>query len=680
MKHKLLTLILLLFSVSAFSSRTVISLDRGWQFTPSWQVHKLVEGEVVNLPHTYNLDALAGLPNYFRGMVSYLRSFDIPKEWQDSRRVYLRFGGANQTADVYVNSKHVGTHKGGYTAFGFDVTSWLNFGSSNTVWVRLSNALDLDVMPLVGDLNHYGGLYRSVELISVPKMHISPTDFGSSGVYVSSTRTTETSASVNVRAIVAGTPGTMGDVRFYVRDENGIVLDSVINRIKIGSEGVQNATAMFHIEEPHLWQSVQDPYLYQADVLVLSIDKSKKEFTVAKDSISTPFGLRLFEVDAQNRFLLNGKPFRIQGVARHQDWAMFGNALYREHHRRDVELMREMGVNAVRLANGPHDPYFIELCDRAGILVWCDLPFIGPGAFRDKGYNDTEAFRENGEQQLTEMIRQGYNHPSIFAWGLFNSLTQRGDDPLAYLKQLHQLAKAEDPSRLTVGASNQDGAINFVTDLIGFNMVLGWESGLPSDIGLWGAGVRRDFPRLKVGLSEYGAGASIYHHTDSLVRPLPELAWHPEEWQAHLHEQYWRTIASKDYFWGSFVWSMFDYGAAHRNDGDRKGVSDRGLVTFDRRVCKDAFYFYKANWNRSEPFVYIAGRRFEERANPTQTFTVYSTCSHVQLVINGQALTQLPSDGFGTFVWKNCLLKPGINTIEAISGEGLIDAYQVRVL
>ena len=680
MKYRILGLILLLGASSASAQRTVVNLDRNWQFHPAWEVRKSAEGEAINLPHTFNLDALAGIPSYFRGMVSYLRPLDVPKEWQNTRRVYLRFAGANQTAEVYVNSKHVGTHKGGYTAFCFDITPWLTFGGSNSVWVRLTNALDLGVMPLVGDFNMYGGLYRTVELIAVPRMHIAPTDYGSSGVYVSTPRVSETAASVTVRAVVNGTAGTMGDVRFYIRDAAGKAIDSVTNRVKIGAEGTETAMAMFNLDNPHLWQSTTDPYLYRADVLVHSLDRTKAKFTVDMDSVSTHFGLRWFEVDAQNQFTLNGKPFRIKGVARHQDWAMRGNALYRENHQRDVELMLEMGANAVRLAHYPQDPYFLDLCDRAGILVWSEIPFVGPGGYRDKGYNDTEEFRENGKQQLVEMIRQLYNHPSIFAWGLFNELTQRGDDPLAYLKQLNELVKSEDPYRMTVGASNQDGALNFVTDLIGFNMYLGWYGGTPSDIGTWGAGVRRDFPKLKVGLSEYGAGASIYQHADSLVRPVPDSYWHPEGWQAYFHEQYWRTIASKNYFWGTFVWAMFDFGAAHRTEGDRKGINDKGLVTFDRRVCKDAFYFYKANWNPSEPFVYLAGRRFEVRPNRPQTFTVYSTCSHVQLVVNGEPLAQLASDGYGTFVWKNCKLRPGVNRIEAHSAEGLSDTYEVTIL
>ncbi|MEF9949638.1 MAG: glycoside hydrolase family 2 TIM barrel-domain containing protein [Mucinivorans sp.] len=674
---KLLFILLAFTSLGAFGQRIVQSLDRDWQFTPGYEVRKGVS-EPINIPHTWNLDALSGKVDYFRGLGNYLRSVDIPKTWT-GKRIYLKFYGANQTADIYINSKHVGTHKGGYTAFCFDVTPWLNIGAKNSIWVRLTNALDLDVMPLLGDFNMYGGIYRHVELLALPAMHISPNDYASTGVYVTPSHVDQEKASFTVRATINGIVGSMGDVRFYVRDKEGVVMDSVVNRIKIGPSGSEIAMAMFNIASPHLWASVDDPYLYKTDVIVHSLDKTKKFGTVNKDSVGVNFGLRYFEVDAANQFFLNGKPFRIQGVARHQDWAMLGNAIYEENHERDIDLMLEMGVNAVRLSHYPQDPYFLDLCDKAGIIVWSEIPFVGPGGYRDKGYNDSEAFRENGSQQLVEMIRQQYNHPSILMWGLFNELTQRGDDPLAFLKILNEQAKEEDPNRLTVGASNQDGALNFVTDLIGFNMYLGWYGGIPADIGAWGASVRKDFPKLKVGISEYGAGASIYQHQDSLLKPIANSYWHPEEWQAYFHEQYWKVTASKNYFWGTFVWNMFDFGAAHRTEGTRVGINDKGLVTFDRLVRKDAFYFYKANWNHTERFVHLAARRYVNRPNTPQTFTVYSPCEFVQLVVNGEPLAQVANDGYGTFVWRNCAVRQGTNSVQAISADGLVDSYQIEI-
>lgn len=674
MKKLLLTVVLATIACAGYSQRLVRNLNRAWEFTPGWEVRAGVS-EPINVPHTWNLDALAALPTYHRGLMNYFRRVDVPREWA-GKRVYLRFKGANQTADVYINSKHIGQHKGGYTAFCFDVTPLVNFGASNSIWVRLTNAQDMDVMPLVGDFNMYGGIYRDVEMLVTPAMHISPTDYASSGVYVTPTFVSPEKASLTVRAMINGTSGTTGDVRFFVRDASGAALDSVVSRVKIGASGSETVMAMFNISKPHLWHSTVDPNLYKADVVVYSMDKAKK---VDKDSVGLNFGLRTVEIDANNQFLLNGKPFRIQGVTRHEDVALLGNAMYAQDHERDVQIMRDMGVNAVRLTNYPQSDYFLDLCDRAGIMVWSEIPFTGPGLNRDKGYNDSEAFRENGEQQLVEMIRQQYNHPSIIVWGLFNELTQRGDDPLNYLRSLAETAKNEDPYRLTAGASNQDGAINFVTDLVGFNKTDGWIAGLPADIGTWGASVRKDFPKLKVALSDYGAGASIYQHQDSLLKPVAASYWHPEQWQSYLHEQYWRVISTKNYFWGTFVGAMFDFGSASRREGTRAGINDHGLVTFDRTVKKDAYYFYKANWNKDERFVYLASRRFVERSTPVQTFTVYSPCEMVQLIINGEPLAQIASDGQGTFVWRGCKLRRGENLIEARSIDGLTDSYTIEV-
>lgn len=673
-----IVLLLILMPMMCFGQRIVENINRDWQFTPGWQTSKEVH-ELVNIPHTWNMDALCGSADYFRGLGNYLKMVDIPKAWV-GKKVYLRFKGANQMAEVYINSKHVATHKGGYTAFVMDITSMLNFGTKNSIWVRLTNALNLNIMPLVGDFNMYGGIYRDVDLIVTPITHISPADYASSGVYVTPTDVDHSRASFTVKTTINGVAGSFADVRFFVRDQKGGAIDSVIRRVKIGNLGSEDAMAMFSIENPRLWNSTIDPYLYRADVVIYSLDKTKKDMVIDRDSVAVNFGLRYFEVNAANQFLLNGQPFRIQGVARHQDWALLGNAIYPDNHRRDIELMREMGVNAVRLSHYPQDPYFLDLCDRAGILVWSEIPFVGPGGYRDKGFNDTDEFKENGAIQLIEMIRQQYNHPSVVMWGLFNELTQRGDDPIRFLRSLNELAKSEDPSRLTVGASNQDGELNFVTDLIGFNIYHGWYGGKPSDINIWGQTVRKEFPRLKVCLSEYGAGASIYQHQDSLVKPIATSNWHPEEWQTHFHEQYWRAIASKNYFWGTFVWNMFDFGAAHRAEGTYRGINDKGLVTFDRLVRKDAFYFYKANWNKVDKFVHIASRRFTVRTNPVQTFTVFSPSASIQLIVNGESYAELLNDGFGTFVWKDCKLKVGENTILARSADGLTDSYVVTVL
>lgn len=656
MKKFILSLIAASCCLGASARRQSISLDRGWSYVPGWETSLAATGQAVDLPHTWNTDALGGKPDYYRGLGGYLKAVEIPAEWQ-GKRLFLRFGGANSVCDLYVNGKHVGQHRGGYTAFAWEITRYIQFGGRNTLLVRVNNAPDLNLPPLTGDFNIYGGLYRGVELIVTPAVHIAADDYGSSGLYITPTHVSTGQADINVLAGVRGGSGEMTGITFVLRDGEGNTLDSLTRRIKLDGNGRSDAAASFAIAQPRLWDT-DDPYLYDMEVRVNGAGDY--------DTVRQSFGVRWFSVDEQNRFCLNGTAMRIQGVCRIEDWDGIGNALRRQNHRRDVELMKEMGVNAVRCAYFPNDPYFLDLCDRAGILVWSEIPLVGAGRYRDKGFNDSEAFRENARQQMREMIHQQYNHPSVVWWGVFDQLTQRGDDPLALVRELNGIAREEGGGRLTAAASNQDGDLNFVTDLIGFNLFMGWTSGQPEDFADWTSDLRRGFPTLRSGVSEYGAGGCIYQWADSLVRPDFAGSWHPEQWQTWFHENYWNVIASNPGLWGSFVWTMFDYGAAHRTDGARPGVADYGLVTFDRSVRKDAFYFYKANWNADDPFVHIADKRHEVRSEPRQTVRVFSNRSDVELFVNGVSQGLRTNDGLGRFVWEEVMLRWGENTVEAV--------------
>ncbi len=250
--------------------------------------------------------------------------------------------------------------------------------------------------------------------------------------------------------------------------------------------------------------------------------------------------------------------------------------------------MVEMGTNAVRLAHYPQAPYFYDLMDRYGLVVWAEIPLIGPGGYQDRGYINQPSFRANGKEQLKELIRQHYNHPSICFWGLYNELKTIGDNPIDYIEELNTLAHQEDPTRPTTAASflSYKDPLNGVTDIIAWNQYFGWYGGAPSDMGKWADRVHQDFPHFKIGISEYGAGASIYHQQDSIKPGEASGWWHPENYQTFYHMGNWEAIAERPFIWGSFIWNLFDFGAAHRTEGDRPGINDKGLVTFDRKVKK----------------------------------------------------------------------------------------------
>ena len=665
----------MLYGMSMFAQRQDILLNNDWNFRFSHQVQKGTEVRV-DLPHTWNAqDALSGKIDYKRGIGNYEKNLFIRPEWK-GKRLFIRFEGVNNIADVFINRRHIGEHRGGYGAFIFEITGKVEYGKENSILVRVNNGEQLDIMPLVGDFNFYGGIYRDVHLLITDETCISPLDYASPGVRLIQDSVSHRYA--KVRAIVDLSNGSSGnqEVELNVRllDGQRVVKEGTKNVNLSGNEVMQQELT-FEIDQPHLWNGRQDPFLYQAEVTLFRNGQMV-------DRVTQPLGLRFYRIDPDKGFFLNGKHLPLQGVCRHQDRSEVGNALCPQHHEEDVALMLEMGVNAVRLAHYPQATYFYDLMDKNGIIVWAEIPFVGPGGYNDKGFVDLPAFRANGKEQLKELIRQHYNHLSICVWGLFNELTELGDNPVEYIKELNVLAHQEDTTRPTTSASNQMGDLNFITDAIAWNRYDGWYGGTPADLGKWLDRMHKDHPEICIAISEYGAGASIYHQQDSLVKTVPTSWWHPENWQTYYHIENWKTISSRPYVWGSFVWNMFDFGAAHRTEGDRPGINDKGLVTFDRKVRKDAFYFYKANWNREEPMLYLTGKRNTVRTQRLQTITAFTNLSGAELFVNGKSYGKAIPDSYAILEWKNVELEPGENEIKVVSTNKklpLSDSFHCRL-
>lgn len=665
----------MLYGMSMFAQRQDILLNNDWNFRFSHQVQKGTEVRV-DLPHTWNAqDALSGKIDYKRGIGNYEKNLFIRPEWK-GKRLFIRFEGVNNIADVFINRRHIGEHRGGYGAFIFEITGKVEYGKENSILVRVNNGEQLDIMPLVGDFNFYGGIYRDVHLLITDETCISPLDYASPGVRLIQDSVSHRYA--KVRAIVDLSNGSSGnqEVELNVRllDGQRVVKEGTKNVNLSGNEVMQQELT-FEIDQPHLWNGRQDPFLYQAEVTLFRNGQMV-------DRVTQPLGLRFYRIDPDKGFFLNGKHLPLQGVCRHQDRSEVGNALRPQHHEEDVALMLEMGVNAVRLAHYPQATYFYDLMDKNGIIVWAEIPFVGPGGYNDKGFVDLPAFRANGKEQLKELIRQHYNHPSICVWGLFNELTELGDNPVEYIKKLNVLAHQEDTTRPTTSASNQMGDLNFITDAIAWNRYDGWYGGTPADLGKWLDRMHKDHPKICIAISEYGAGASIYHQQDSLVKTVPTSWWHPENWQTYYHIENWKTISYRPYVWGSFVWNMFDFGAAHRTEGDRPGINDKGLVTFDRKVRKDAFYFYKANWNREEPMLYLTGKRNTVRTQRLQTITAFTNQAGAELFVNGKSYGKTTPDSYAILEWKNVELQPGENEIKVVSTNKklpLSDSFHCRL-
>jgi beta-galactosidase len=642
----------------SLASREKILLNDNWSFRFVHQVEKNSQHRV-DLPHTWNAqDALSGKQDYYRGTGIYEKNLSVDSEWK-GKRLFLRFEGVNTVAHVFVNDSYAGEHRGGYGAFVFEVTDLVNYGADNKLMVRVSNALDLGIMPLVGDFNFYGGIYRDVCLLITEEACISPLDYASSGVYLIQKHVSGDHADIEAKVLLSSSTNDKPvEVCVKIRNGEKLILEKS-QSVRLSVSDNVSVIIRFSIQKPRLWNGRKDPFMYDAEISLLADDKEI-------DRIVQPLGLRYFSVDAEKGFFLNGEYLKLQGVCRHQDRSEIGNALRYEHHQEDVDLMLEMGVNAIRLSHYPQAKCLHDLLDKAGIVSWAEIPFIGPGGYLDRGFVNSPSFRRNGKEQLKELIRQHYNHPSICFWGLFNELKTFGDNPVDYVTELNELAHQEDPTRMTTSASFlEDGnELNKITDLIAWNKYYGWYGGSPDGLARWADKVHTDFPQYKIGISEYGAGSSIYHQQDSLKPGDASGWWHPENWQTYYHMENWKVIAGRDYIWGSFIWNMFDFGAAHRMEGDRLGINDKGIVTFDRKVKKDAFYFYKANWNKEEPFVYIANRRHKDRKSDKTDVMVFSNMPEVELFVNEKSLGRHKSDNYAVFLWKDVNLKKGNNVIK----------------
>jgi beta-galactosidase len=618
----------------------------------------------VSVPHTWNAqDGQDGGGDYYRGVGWYRRRVAIPKS-EAGRELYVELDGANLETTVYMNGHEVGRHAGGYARFRFDVTSAAKPGAVNVLAVRVSNAANASVPPRSADYTFFGGIYRDARLVSVDPVHLDMDAFGSSGVLAFQESVTKETAKVRVRASVsnAGPAARDADVTASVRVVAGKGAGQIVGRatahLTVPARGTEDATLPLQVASPHRWDGVRDPYLYALDVEVASGER-------VVDAASEALGLRSFDFDASAGFSLNGAPLGLHGVNRHQDRQDKGWALSPRDHDEDMALIREVGANAVRLAHYQHSQYFYDLCDRYGLVVWAEIPVVDSAG--------TGPFVDSAKQQLTELIRQSGNHPSIVTWSVANELQHDKSDPGAVeplVKALNALAHAEDPSRPTTLATfyaPTDPSAE-ITDLVGFNRYDGWYSGTIEAFAPGLDVMRARRPQLKLAVSEYGAGAS-----PSIHAAQPKKMDHSEEYQLLFHEAYWQALASRPFVWGSFVWNMFDFASDGRKEGDHPGRNDKGLVTYDRKIKKDAFYWFKANWSH-EPFVHVTGRRFSPRPKGPTDIKVYSNAEAVRLRVDGAPLAEQRSVTH-VFVWSGVPLRGGANSVEA---SAVVDGHTVR--
>ncbi|WP_027345754.1 glycoside hydrolase family 2 protein [Hamadaea tsunoensis] len=639
--------------------RTRIDLNASWRFlradASGAQAVSFDDSSwtAVTVPHTWNAaDGQDGGNNYYRGPGWYRRHYAVPAAYA-GRRMWLQFAGVNTTADVYVNGTLLGQHKGGYARIRFDATAALKPGQDNVIAVRVTNAADAGVPPLSADYTFFGGIYRNVSLQVTDPLCVRMLDNAGPGLFVRTTALSAASATVEVKSSGwnNGTTTRAVSVRAVVTDAAGnIVADATTAPQNVAAAAGFTTTQTITIANPHRWQGKADPYLYNANIEI-------RDGSTVTDAVTERFGLRTVTIDPVNGLFLNGVHVPLHGVNRHQDRLGRGWAINDPEHTTDFDLMDEMGVNALRTAHYQQDQKVYNLADERGYLVWAEIPLVN-------SVTNSAAFTANAQQQLRELIRQNYNHPSIVVWGIGNE--QAADDSTTnnLLASLASLVSTEDPDRLSTYAHNgaiTSGLVNHAK-AAGYNRYSGWYSGASADFGPWADNLHAAQPTRLIAISEYGAGASVNQHQENPPKPVPDSDFHPEEYQALLHESHWAQIAARPYLWGTFVWNMFDFAADARSEGDTYGRNDKGLVTYDRATRKDAFYWYKANWTTT-PFVYIASRRWASRTTAATTIKVYATADSVTLTLNGASLGTKTSSNH-IYTWP-ATLRSGANTVTA---------------
>ena len=607
--------------------RYITNFNSDWEFS----LHSDDNWEKVTLPHTWNnLDGQDGGNDYYRGKCTYRKTI-LKKDLPLGEEHYLEINGANLSSVVYLNGEKLKSHDGGYSTYRVRLK---DLRDENVLEVTVDNSPSDRVYPQTADFTFYGGLYRDVRLISLPSSHFSLENLGTPGIKA----TPDVKGTLDVEVEV---DGDYDSILYTLLDREGKV---------VTEENSRETKVTLSVPSPHLWNGRKDPYLYYIKAELL---KGEERL----DEVGSEIGFRSFRIDSERGFILNGEEYPLRGVSRHQDRKDKGNAISKEDHEEDMALIMEVGANTIRLAHYQHDQYFYHLCDKNGIVVWAEIPYISQHMSQG---------RENTISQMKELITQNYNHPSIVVWGLSNEITMgdpKDPDMLENHRILNDLCHTMDKTRLTTSAMltvcGIDEEIVHISDVVSYNHYFGWYGGEVSMNGPWFDAFHKKYPNKPIGCSEYGCEALNWHTS----RPMQ--GDYTEEYQAYYHEEMIKQFFSRKYLWATHVWNMFDFGADARAEGGENGQNHKGLVTIDRKYKKDAFYAYKA-WLSEEKFIHIASKRYVDRTEDITNVTVYSNLPEITLFLNGEKFeTKTAEDHFFKFQVPN----KGRTIIEAVYGD-----------
>lgn len=653
-----------LFGSTDVSARDVISFNGGWEFkkgpfgTEAMQVAQKWSGdwEKVEIPHTWNAkDMQVKEASFYEGDAYYRKKYMFPESMK-GKRIFLRFEGVGSCAEVYINGYLAGTHKGAYSAFACEISGQVKFGQENEIIVKADNTARPDVIPVNHNLfGVYGGIYRPVWLVVTESCNIVVTDYASPGVYVTQKNVSKRSAEVTVKVKLDNgslTP-VQSELENTIYDAQGKQVKTHRQSFLLTPQGTQAYSSTFKLNNPHLWQGREDPYLYKV------VSRLWQDGKVI-DEMVQPLGLRNYEIVAGKGFFLNGKKYPMYGVTRHQDWWGVGSALKNEHHDFDLATIMDLGATTVRFAHYQQSDYLYSRCDTLGLIIWAEIPFVNRVSGKEW---------ENAHQQMRELVRQSFNHPSIYIWGTHNEVYHPHGYTASLTQSLHDLCKTEDPDRYTVsvnGYGHADHPVNQNTDVQGMNRYFGWYEKKIQDIEPWVEKLEKEYPWQKLMLTEYGADANIEHQTEYLGDALNwGKPFYPETFQTKTHEYQWSVIANHPYIIASYLWNTFDFAVPMWKRGGVPARNLKGLVTFDRKIKKDSYFWYKANWSK-EPVLYLTQRRNVNREKKETAVAVYSNIGTPKVYLNGKELTGIRKGYTDVhYVFDKVILELGKNILKA---------------
>ncbi|WP_178990461.1 glycoside hydrolase family 2 TIM barrel-domain containing protein [Winogradskyella schleiferi] len=639
--RKILPLFLLMcvaLSFHSYSQSKVI--NSGWQYSEN-----KTDWQTINIPHTWNSeDAFDDVSGYRRGLGYYKKQVFIASDESDKIH-YLKFNAVNQDATIFVNGTEVGNHKGGYTAFNFDITEFVKYNAYNLIEVTVDNTHNIDIPPLDADFTFYGGIYRDVELISVPKQHFSLKDFASDGYYVNYYNVSEDKAGVEIKLLVDNYEISKSKNHLYLKildaqgnlvleEHQGILLD------KRSSEVIE--VKFPEIKNPKLW-SPDSPYLYQLEITLTDKDG------IVLDSKFSNLGFRWVSVDSEKGFFLNGKSIKLIGVNRHQDYEGYGNAVPLALQKKDIHIIKEMGSNVIRFAHYPHARELYELCDELGILVWSEVPIVNL-------VTNSDTFFTTALQMQEEHLKQYYNFPSVVMFGYMNEIFLRlqfdkkmsqpdreklKKDTYRLTEKLEKLTRDLAPNHITVMALHYNEIYNEtkiadIPMLIGWNLYFGWYYETIEDLGRFLDDQHKRFPNRSLLISEYGPGSDVNISTKS-----PMTYDYSQEYQLKLHKSYYEQVQDREFVTGMTAWNFADFGSEFRGES-RPHVNQKGLVQYNREP-KEIYYWYQSILRNDKPIIHIANYQKELALvnEATHEFTIFSNQKSAKIFLNDEFIDTL---------------------------------------